>query len=103
MLKAKESPQVERARKKIQQKLTEETQKITPEAIKNASNVIRSWIERHNDVRVSLKNKVGFFDQNQSSATVKSKFVIHKMQQLQKTPKVGRQPSKALGGRVKMD
>lgn len=99
MRNAEDSPQVARARRKIRDRFNEEDKLITPESLSGALKIIKSWIERHQFERIDLKQKnVELFDKNKSSASVKSKYVIHMMQKLQTAAK----PPKArkLGGRV---
>lgn len=88
---AKESNQVERARKKIQEKFTEENEQVTPTTINEAINSMHYWIHRHQSDRISLKKK-----NIAHNADVKSKYVLHLMQQLQ-----GKIPSKKTTGKLK--
>lgn len=95
---AKESSQVSRARRKIKLMLDEENSKLTPEAIQEAASVMRHWIERHNDERITLKDKSIAI----TESDIKSKYVLHLMNRISVSPALPhKKKGKGLGGRVK--
>lgn len=55
--KAGESAQVQRARKKVAEKLAQEEKAISDSAIGQTKKAIHHWIERHEEDRVALKDK----------------------------------------------
>lgn len=97
--KAKESPHVEKARRKLREQLEKESSQIVPAALAKMSSAIKTWISRHAQERIDLKDKefVSLFDQNQHPATVKSRYVSKLLNQLKgQTKKKGA----ALEGRI---
>lgn len=102
-IKAKESPQVQKARQKIKQQLADADKRINPESLKEMTLLIQRQILRHTPDRVSLKTKQvsrqPLFDENKHSAKIESKFVRHLLKELQH-PKKGKRKSD-LEGRVK--
>lgn len=104
VLVAKESSQIERARKKIEKRLQEQNSMITPDSLRESANVIRGMIERHKDERIPLHDKnIALFDANHSSASIKSKYIIHLISQLQSGVPLKKAPKKksSLKGRIK--
>lgn len=96
-VKAKESHQVEIARKKLQKKFAREDQRMTHEALRQMEFVIEQQLARHSGERVNLKSKeIALFDANRHSAAVKSKFVSHLLSSLKGEAK----RAKHLKGRV---
>lgn len=87
--KAKESPHIEKARRKLREQLATEDSKITPAALEKMGNAIKSWISRHAQERIDLKDKefTTLFDRNQHPATVKSRYVSKLLEQLKGTSK----------------
>lgn len=85
--KAKESPHVEKARRKLREQFAIEESRITPAALEKMSSAIKTWISRHSQERINLKSKefTTLFDKNQHPATVKSKFVSKLLDQLKST------------------
>ncbi|MFA6915910.1 MAG: hypothetical protein WC222_05900 [Parachlamydiales bacterium] len=106
---AKESSQVERARKKIEKRLSEQSSHVTPDSIKESANVIRGMIERHQEERIPLHDKgIALFDANHSSATVKSRYVLKLMKELTTSGLMSKAPTlkkrgASLKGRIKVD
>jgi hypothetical protein len=97
--KAKESKQVQKARKKLKLQILEEHKLLTENALKKVSNDIKQWISRHASERVQLKEKdISLFDENKHSAKVHSRFVKHLLTDLAE----GREPveSNKLEGRI---
>lgn len=101
--KAKESVQIERARKKIKQQLTSAEKRINTEALEEMSKLIQRQLQRHAKDRISLKDKtVTLFDENQHSAQTESKFVNRLLKQIkQKFDKANHQ--KKLRGRISVE
>jgi hypothetical protein len=100
-IKAKESKQVQKARKKLERRLEAEHKLVNQKALDQMKKAIHIWIKRHRDERVSLIEKpIELFDENRHSVQTQSKFVSHLLQKLQneasKTPAF-----KRLIGRVK--
>lgn len=76
MAKAKESRQIQKARKKIKKQLAEAEKRINPEALKSMSRLIQRQIARHSSERINLKKRqITLFDENQHSAKTESRFV----------------------------
>lgn len=97
--KAKESKQVEKARKKLKMQLQEENKLVTEAALKRVSHDIKIWISRHAQDRVQLKQKeISLFDENQHSEKIHSKFVKHLLKELASPPM--QKPENNLEGRV---
>lgn len=81
--KAKESKQVEKARRKLKMQIEEEHKLITEAALREVSKDIKNWISRHAQERIVLKQKeISLFDENQHSAKVHSRYVKHLLQDL---------------------
>lgn len=96
-VRAKESQQVEKARKKLQKKFAQEDRRMTNEALRQMELVIEQQLARHASERIDLKSKeIALFDANRHPAAVKSKFVSH----LLTTLKAGTKPVKHLKGRI---
>ncbi len=75
-MKAKESHQVEKARKKLAKKIAKEDQEVTTEALAKMSHIIERQLFRHASERIDLKSKeIQLFDQNRHPAAVKSRFI----------------------------
>lgn len=100
---AKESSQVERARKKIEKRLLDQSTLVTPDSLKESANVIRGMIERHQDERIPLHDKsIALFDGNHSPAAIKSKHVLKLMKELTDTGLlIKAQPVKKRGSSLK--
>lgn len=82
--KAKDSPQVQKARKKIKQQLDKADKRINAEALSEMSRLIQRQMQRKATDRVNLKSKtVTFFDENRHPAKTESKFVRRLLKQLQ--------------------
>lgn len=65
---AEESEKTKRAREKLKAKLDTTDKKITEKALKDKSQEIASWIERHSTDRLSVDKDISLFDQNRNSA-----------------------------------
>ena len=76
MEKAKDSKQVERARKKLRKQIKEEHKLINSQALKNVGNDIKKWLSTNSKERLKLKDKrIELFDENKHSEKVRSRFV----------------------------
>jgi Holliday junction resolvase-like predicted endonuclease len=98
--KAKESPLIIKARKKLKQNINAENKQITPQALEKIRKTIHHWISRHGSERVTLKSKVTVFDENQHSAKPQNRFVMHLLKNLE-SPMPKKSGSKNLAGRIK--
>jgi len=79
-IKAKESAQIEKARKKIERKLQSAEKRVNPEALNKMGRLIQEQLKRHQADRVSLKKRhIIAFDENKHSAAVKSQFILNLM------------------------
>lgn len=100
--KAKESPQIQKARNKIQQHLAEADKRINTEALKEMALLIQRQISRHTPDRINLKAKqvtrVSLFDENKHPAKTESKFVNRLLKELQQPKKSKRKND--LEGRI---
>lgn len=95
--KAKESIQVQRARKKIEQQISKSEKMTSPESLDSMRKMIQRQISRHSKERINLKNRdIVLFDENKHPAKTESKFVHSLLNQLQH-PKKSKSP---LGGRI---
>jgi|688.fasta_scaffold25629_9 hypothetical protein len=95
---ANESPQILKARRKLQKQIDAENSKITAHALQRMAKTIEFWLDRHKRERVKLKDKsITLFDENRHPAKTQSKFVNHLLKNLQQeiTPK-------PLEGRIKI-
>lgn len=98
-IKAKESPQVLKARRKLKKQMAEENKRITANALREMAKNIAHWLARHQKERIPLKDKtITLFDSNRHSARTQSKFINHLLQGL-KQDKEQTEP-KPLGGRI---
>lgn len=96
-----ESPQVQKARRKLEAQLVEERKKVTPEMLSKMVREIQHYIQRHASVRKSLKNKdITLFDENRNAAKIISPHILALRSQIieGKTPSV---KPRSLRGRVK--
>lgn len=94
--KAKESAQVSRARKKLEEKLTQETRMLTAENLSKTVLSMQKWLTRHKSERVPLKNKkIKLFDANKHPKAATSQLVKQLRKRLEKTA-----ASPSLKGRV---
>lgn len=99
--KAKESAQVQKARKKIKDQLADAEKRINPEALHEMARIIQLQLSRRSSERINLKNKtVTLFDENQHSAKTESKFVNRLLKQIKQ--KIIDPSYKQLEGRVKL-
>lgn len=80
---AKESRQVQKARRKLKHQIAEENKHMTPKALQKMRRVIEYWISRHYQDRVTLKNKeISVFDENKHPAKIHSKFITNLMKNI---------------------
>ena len=81
---ARESRQVTRARRKLQEQMAKESTALNPTALAAARQLMQKWIVRHQPERIDLKetHEISIFDENRHPAKV-SKFVNHLMKQLE--------------------
>ena len=63
-----ESEKTKRAREKLKQKIDRTDKKITEKALKETSQEIAGWIERHSTDRILVEKDISLFDQNRNSA-----------------------------------
>lgn len=78
--KAKESAQIEKARKKIERKLQSAEKQFNPDALNKMGRLIQEQLKRHQVERVNLKKRnIIAFDENQHPAAVKSQFILNLM------------------------
>lgn len=98
--KAEESRQIKKARKKLEKQLAKENELINEKAIQQMKKAIQIWINRHQDERVELQERLDLFDENRHSAKSESKFVNHLMSQLKKEA-IKTKAYKPLIGRIK--
>lgn len=81
---AKESKAVQKVRRKLEKIIETENKSITLDSLKEMSRNIQKWINRHQDLRINLQEKnIKIFNENQSPAQVKSKFVHQLLNQIQ--------------------
>lgn len=87
--KAKESAQIEKARKKIEKKLQTAETRVNPEALSKMSRLIQEQLKRHKADRINLKKRhIIAFDENQHPAAVRSQFILNLMNTIrQEKPK----------------
>lgn len=101
--KAKESAHVRRTRKKLERRLAEIDEKVTPKALQEVSLNIHKWIARHEGERIPLKDKpITLFDENLHPEKVKSHFVNEMLNDLKKQVDEER-TYRTLKGRIKTD
>lgn len=83
---ATESDHIQRARKKLQKMMDDESKLFSPEKLQQIGEVMRQWIQRYAGERTPLKEKnIGLFDSNQHTAKTSSAYV----QQLREQIKTG--------------
>lgn len=103
MVSAKESKQVQKARKKLKLQLQEEHKLVTESALKKVSDDIKTWISRHAQDRIQLKKKdISLFDENQHPAKLHSRFVKHLLKDLS-NPTPSLPENNPLEGRITKD
>jgi hypothetical protein len=90
-IKAKESSQVAKARKKLEGQMAIENKLITTQALGNIRKSMHNWIARHHDERISLKEKtVTLFDENEHPAKPQNKFILSLLKNISTKSKKGR-------------
>lgn len=93
--KAKESPQILKARQKIEKKLADEEKHISPDSIKSMEQLIKRQLARHKDERIDLKAR----NVTPTTAKTENKFVLRLLRHLKQLPKVSIENH--LEGRIK--
>ncbi|MFQ5729023.1 MAG: hypothetical protein ACE5GN_01510 [Waddliaceae bacterium] len=84
-IKAKESRQVQKARKKLEKQLEAEHKLVNKKALDQMKKAIQIWIKRHKEDRIALLERpIELFDENRHSVQTKSKFVSHLIEKLRK-------------------
>jgi actin-related protein len=63
-----ESEKTKKAREKLKQKLDKTDEKLTEKALRDKSQEIAEWIDRHSSDRIPVEKDVSLFDQNRNSA-----------------------------------
>lgn len=103
-MKAEESYQVQKARKKLQRQFEKENKRIDEKALIQMKHAIQIWIKRHARERVALKGRpIQLFDENKHPAATKSRFVRDLITQLKGAPRKETSRSKGLAGRIKKE
>lgn len=98
--KAKESAQVEKARRRLARKIAKEEKRMTNEALRQMALVIEGQLARHASERINLKSKeIELFDANRHPAVVKSRFVSQLLSELKAGGKA--EETGKLKGRIK--
>lgn len=98
-VKAEESYQVQKARRKLEKQLAEENKLINEKAIEQMKKAMQIWIQRHTHERIQLSERLELFDENRHSVKTRSKFVAQLMKKLQKG-KMPKPTTKPLAGRI---
>lgn len=83
-VKAKESPEIQKARKKIKRKLQQAERKMNPEALIAMSFLIKEQLNRKKEERINLKERHITFDENKHPAKT-SKFINKLIRQIKHT------------------
>src|SRR5262249_44866292 len=100
MMKAKESAQISKARRKLLQQMAEENKHITTQALEQIRKSMHYWIARHSGERINLKAKeITIFDENRHSAQPQNRFILDLLQHLQGLPT--KRSARKLKGRIK--
>lgn len=104
-MKAEESYQIQKARKKLQKQFEKENKRIDEKAISQMKQAIQIWIKRHASERIALKERpIQLFDENKHPASIKSRFVRGLLSELKGIPKKPSVRSKSgLAGRIKKE
>lgn len=97
VVKAKDSKQIQKVRKKLQRQLQAAERLSNDEALDRMTLLIQEQLHRQQSVRINLKNRqIATFDENQHPEQVKSHFIL----KLIKKIKTEKPPSKYLKGRI---
>lgn len=84
-VKAKESPQVQRAKKKLEKEMAKEAGRINPEALEKTRSVMKREISRHEaDRSKSSDLTVTLWDENKHSEISHNRHVKHLFNELRK-------------------
>lgn len=98
-VKAKESLQIQKARKKIKEQLKSADEKMNPQALSGMSRLIKEQLNRQKPGRINLKkHQITSLEENPRFAKTQSKFIIKLIDEI----KLGRiYPKNYFKGRVK--
>jgi lysyl-tRNA synthetase class I len=100
-IKAEDSHQISRARKKLEHQIERDRKELTQQALERIRRTIHRWIDRHAPERLSLRSKsITLFDENQHPAKIKNKFILNKLKNLRMRPNISEHRSR-LTGRIK--
>ena len=73
---AKESKKIAKVRNKLKKVMAEEKRCYTQEALTEMTQTIKKWISRHEDERISIKDKTfRLFNENENPAETESQYV----------------------------
>lgn len=101
--KAPESRRVKRARHKLEKQISDESKRITPQALEKVLKTINHWISRHAKERLDLKSKrLTLFDENKDSAPPTSRLVFELQKRLAKELSEEAEKAEDLRGRVQV-
>lgn len=96
-IRAEESPQICKARKKLEDQIKSKDKKLTYQALDRIRKSMHRWIDRYAMDRVNLRGKsIALFDENQHPAKIENKFIINKLKNLKMRSK-----DSTLAGRIK--
>jgi hypothetical protein len=99
-VKAKDSPQVQKAHKKLKKQLAAEEKLITSTALDKMDEFINRWIARNAKERIQLKrNSVTLFDENKHSAKNQNRYIYRIIHHL-KTDLAKKESLKPYKGRI---
>ena len=100
--KAKESYNIEKARRKLKKQMDGEHARINVQALQKMTKAIEHWIDRHKSDRISLKDKsIHLFDENKHTAIPKNKYITNLITSLKGSPSSVKPGKTPLKGRVK--
>lgn len=84
-VKAKESAQVQKARRKLKKQLGGENKRVNKKALEQIRETMKRWIRRHDGERINLMNKTfTLFDENKHTERSHDRHIQALMQRLQK-------------------
>lgn len=84
-VKARESQQIQRLRRKIKEQIHDEHKQINQKALEQMRKAMKRWIGRHSEERISLLNKtITLFDENKHTERPHDKQISALMKQIQK-------------------
>ena len=98
--KAKESPQIKRARQKLKEQIKTAEKKMNAEALSIMSRLIKEQLSRQKSGRINLKkHRITSLEENKNVAKTESKFVLKLLNQI-KNENIS--PENTLEGRIKI-